>query len=74
MCTRFWWENSKERDHSEDQGMDGIRMDLGEIGWEGVELIQLAEDKDCWQAQRLLTGSCECGDEPLGSSTMDLIS
>jgi hypothetical protein len=29
---------------------DGIRMDLGEIGWEGVECIQLAQDKGQWRA------------------------
>jgi hypothetical protein len=29
---------------------DGIRMDLGEIHWGGVEWIQLAQDKDWWQA------------------------
>jgi hypothetical protein len=23
MCTRFWWEIQKERDHLEDQGVDG---------------------------------------------------
>jgi hypothetical protein len=22
-CKRFWWESPKERDHSEDQGVDG---------------------------------------------------
>jgi hypothetical protein len=22
-CTTFWWENLEERDHSEDQGVDG---------------------------------------------------
>jgi hypothetical protein len=34
--TGFWWESPKERDHYEDQGVDGrmgwIRMDVREIG------------------------------------------
>jgi len=30
---RVLWESPKERDHSEDRGVDGIRMDLREIGW-----------------------------------------
>jgi hypothetical protein len=29
---------------------DGIRMDLEEIGWGGVEWIHLAEDRDRWRA------------------------
>jgi hypothetical protein len=29
---------------------DGIRMDLREIGWGSVEWIQLAQDRDWWQA------------------------
>jgi hypothetical protein len=29
---------------------DGIRMDLEEIGWRGVEWIHLAQDKDRWRA------------------------
>jgi hypothetical protein len=29
---------------------DGIRMDLREIGWGSVELIQLAQDRDQWWA------------------------
>jgi hypothetical protein len=29
---------------------DGIRMDLREIGWEIVDLIQLAQDRDQWRA------------------------
>jgi hypothetical protein len=33
-CTRFWWESPKERDHSEDRGVD--RMDLGETGRAGA--------------------------------------
>jgi hypothetical protein len=48
MCTRFWWESQEERDHLEDQG--GIRMVLREIGWGSVEWIQLAQDRDWWQA------------------------
>jgi hypothetical protein len=29
---------------------DGIRMDLEEIGWRGVEWIHLAQDRDRWRA------------------------
>jgi hypothetical protein len=29
---------------------DGIRMDLREIGWGSVDWIQLAQDRDRWQA------------------------
>jgi hypothetical protein len=29
---------------------DGVKMDLGEIGWGGVEWIHLAQDRDHWQA------------------------
>jgi alpha-glucosidase (family GH31 glycosyl hydrolase) len=42
-CTRFWWESPKERDHWEDQGVDGIRMDLREIGlgvWIGFDCLR----------------------------------
>jgi hypothetical protein len=28
----------------------GIKMDLREIGWEGVEWIHLAQDRDRWRA------------------------
>jgi hypothetical protein len=50
MCRRFWWENQKKRDHLEDQGIDGIRMALREIGWRSVDWIQLAQDRDRWRA------------------------
>jgi hypothetical protein len=29
---------------------DGIKMDLGEIGWGDVEWIRLAQDRDRWRA------------------------
>jgi hypothetical protein len=30
--------------------VDNIRMDLGEIGWDGVDWIDLAQDRDQWRA------------------------
>jgi hypothetical protein len=33
----------------EDQGVDGIRMDLKEIGW-SVDWIHLAQNRDRWRA------------------------
>jgi hypothetical protein len=30
--------------------VDNIRMDLGDIGWGGMEWIGLAQDKDKWRA------------------------
>jgi hypothetical protein len=29
---------------------DGIKVDVREIGWGGVEWIQLAQDRDRWRA------------------------
>jgi hypothetical protein len=31
-------------------GIDGIRMDLREIGWEDVEWVQLTQDRGQWWA------------------------
>jgi hypothetical protein len=44
-CTRFWWDSPKERRHTWE---DGFKMDLREIGWEGVECIHLAQDRSWW--------------------------
>jgi hypothetical protein len=30
--------------------VDNIKMDLGEIGWDGVDWIDLAQDRDQWKA------------------------
>jgi hypothetical protein len=30
--------------------VDNIKMDLGEIGWDGMDWIDLAQDKDQWRA------------------------
>jgi hypothetical protein len=34
---RRWW-------------VDNIRMDLREIGWDGMYWIDQAQDRDCWRA------------------------
>jgi hypothetical protein len=45
VCTRFWWESPKERDHSEDRSVDG-RMGsewiLGRMGvWSGFSWLRI---------------------------------
>jgi hypothetical protein len=30
--------------------VDNIKMDLGEIGWDGRDCIELAQDRDQWRA------------------------
>jgi hypothetical protein len=30
--------------------VDNIKMDLGEIGWDGMDWIDLAKDRDQWRA------------------------
>jgi hypothetical protein len=37
----LWWESPKERDHSEDRGVDGMRMDLGETDSGGISGFNL---------------------------------
>jgi hypothetical protein len=49
-CTGFWWEIQKDRDHLEDQGIDGITMHLREIGWESVKWLEIEEDRCRWRA------------------------
>jgi hypothetical protein len=29
--------------------VDNIKMDLGEIGWDGMDWIDLAQDRDQWR-------------------------
>jgi hypothetical protein len=41
--------------------VDNIKIDLRETGWDGMDWIDLAQNRDQWR------GSCEYGDEPSGS-------
>jgi hypothetical protein len=46
-CIGFWWESQKERDHFEDQGVDGrigSEWILGRLAG-GVDRILLAQDR-----------------------------
>jgi len=51
---RVWWGNLRERYDLEDPGVDGgdnIMMDLQEVGCEGMDWIDLAQDRDRWRAR-----------------------
>jgi len=56
MHTIFWLENLKERDQKRSLGRpmhrwkDNIRMNLREIGCEGVDWMHLAQDREQWWA------------------------
>jgi hypothetical protein len=46
MHTGYWWESKKERNH----WVDNIKIDLREIGWDGVDWMRMAQDSDQWRA------------------------
>jgi hypothetical protein len=58
-CTGFWWGNLRERDHLGEPGVDGRIMlrHFQDVGCGGMDWIELAK----------VVGTCECGNEPLGS-------
>jgi hypothetical protein len=47
MYTGYWWESQK-RPLGRPRGrwVNNIKMDLREIGWDAVDWISLAEDRD----------------------------
>jgi hypothetical protein len=53
MDIGYLWESQKERDHWEDQDVGGwtiLKWVLREIGWDGVDWIELAQDRHQWRA------------------------
>jgi hypothetical protein len=49
MHIGYWWESQKERDHQEDQDVGGwtiLKWILRETGWDGMDWIDLAQDRD----------------------------
>jgi hypothetical protein len=50
MHTVFWLENPKGSYHFENLGIDNGRMDVRGIGWEVVDWMHVAQDRDQWRA------------------------
>jgi hypothetical protein len=47
-----WWESRKEIEHWEDQDVGEwimLKWILREIGWDGIDWIDLARDRDQWR-------------------------
>jgi hypothetical protein len=51
-CTLGWWEDQRERDHSEDLGRDGriIKMDLRDVILGSLDWNDLTQDRKEWRA------------------------
>jgi hypothetical protein len=48
MHIGYWWESQKEREQlgrPRRRWVDSIKMDLKEIGWDGMDWIELAQDR-----------------------------
>jgi hypothetical protein len=48
MHIGYWWESQKERPIC--RWVDNIKMDLRETGWDGVDWIDMAQDRGQWRA------------------------
>jgi hypothetical protein len=49
MRVGFWWE-SRKRPLGRPRQKDNIKMNLREIGWGGMDWIDLAQDRNQWKA------------------------
>jgi hypothetical protein len=43
-------EGRRPRERSKRRWEDNIKMDLQEVGWRGMDWIELAQDRDRWRA------------------------
>ena len=51
--TGFWWGNMRERDHLKEPGIYGriiLRWSFRTCDGVGMDLIELAQDRDSWRA------------------------
>jgi hypothetical protein len=51
VCIKCWSEKVKRTDYWQDRCLqeDKVRIDLREIGWEDMDRMHLAKDRDQWQ-------------------------
>jgi hypothetical protein len=50
MPVGYSWESQAERDHQEDQNVGGWILLKWIIEWDGLDWIDLAQDRDQWRA------------------------
>ena len=53
VYTGFWWgktEGKRPPGRPRHRGQDNIEMDRHEVGCEGMDWVDLAQDRDRWQA------------------------
>jgi hypothetical protein len=53
MYIGYWWESQKETrplGRPRHRWVDNIKMELGNIEWDGMDWIDLAQDRDQWRA------------------------
>jgi hypothetical protein len=52
MHIEYWWESQKERTtgKTKTRWVNKIKMDLREIGWDGVDCMHMAQDREEWKA------------------------
>jgi hypothetical protein len=56
-------EGKRPRGRPRRRWVDNIKMELGEIGWGGMDWIDLGQDRDQWRAlvnSNKLSGSIKC--------------
>jgi hypothetical protein len=53
MHIGYWWESQKVKrplGRPRRRWVDNIKIDVREIGWDGMDWIDLAQDSDQWRA------------------------
>jgi hypothetical protein len=50
LTSSFFWFNSTVLGRPKRRWVDNIKMALREIGWDGVDWIDTAQDRDQWRA------------------------